>query len=61
LRLVVEVHRTADGRIEGRTQAPGKAPVPFSGLLELLRAIEDATLPAKETAFETVGKPRRKK
>jgi hypothetical protein len=49
LKLVVDIDRTADGHIEGRIQAPGEPALPFSGRLELLRAIEDA-LPAAEEA-----------
>ncbi len=49
LKLVVDINRTADGHIEGRIHAPGEPALPFSGRLELLRAIEDA-LPAAEQA-----------
>jgi hypothetical protein len=44
LRLTVDISRSADGRFEGRVKAPAKSAVPFSGFLELLRAIEDALL-----------------
>jgi hypothetical protein len=54
LKLVVDIDRTADGHIEGRIQAPGEPAVPFSGRLELLRAIEDA-LPAAEQAAPAPG------
>jgi hypothetical protein len=50
LKLVVDIDRTADGHIEGRIHAPGEPALPFSGRLELLRAIEDA-LPAEEAAL----------
>jgi len=48
LRLIVEISRSADGHLEGQTRAPGKPAAPFSGLLELLRAIEDALLGAEQ-------------
>ena len=54
LELVVDIDRTADGHIEGRIQAPGEPALPFSGRLELLRAIEDA-LPAAEQAAPAPG------
>ena len=54
LELVVDIDRTADGHIEGRMHAPGEPAVPFSGRLELLRAIEDA-LPAAEQAAPAPG------
>ena len=57
LRLVVDINRTACGHIEGRIQAPGEPAVPFSGRLELLRAIEDA-LPVAEQAARTPRAPR---
>ena len=49
MRLVLEVSRSTAGGIEGQTQAPGGLPLPFSGRLELLRAIDDA-LAAEEAA-----------
>ena len=54
LKLVVDIGRTADGHIEGRIQAPGEPAAPFSGRLELLRAIEDA-LPAAGQAAPAPG------
>ena len=48
LKLVVDIDRTAEGHIEGRIQAPGEPAVPFSGRLELLRAIEDARIAAEQ-------------
>jgi hypothetical protein len=55
LKLVVDIGRTADGHIEGRTQAPGEPAVPFSGRLELLRAIEDEI---KREIDRQAGRPR---
>ncbi len=51
LKFVVDIDRTADGHIEGRIQAPGEPALPFSGRLELLRAIEDAWAAAEEAAL----------
>ena len=51
LKLVVDIDRTADPHIEGRIQAPGEPPLPFSGRLELLRAIEDARAAAEQAAL----------
>jgi hypothetical protein len=50
LKLVVDIDRTADGHIEGRIHAPGEPALPFSGRLELLRAIEDARAAADQAA-----------
>lgn len=46
----MDINRTPDGRLEGQTQAPGEPAIPFSGRLELLRAIEDVLLVAEEAA-----------
>jgi hypothetical protein len=51
LKLVVDIDRTADGHIEGRIHAPGQPALPFSGRLELLRAIEDARIAAEQAAL----------
>jgi hypothetical protein len=48
LRLIVDISRSPDGHVAGQTQAPGKPALPFSGFLELLRAIEDALLSTEE-------------
>ena len=49
MRLILDISRRADGRVTGQAQAPGERAVPFSGLLELLKAIEDLMLGAEET------------
>ena len=49
MRFIVDIGRKSDGRVAGQTQAPGEPALAFSGFLELLRAIEDALLNAKET------------
>jgi hypothetical protein len=41
MRLLVEVVRTPDGRLEGRAHTPGNRWRSFSGVLELLKVIED--------------------
>jgi hypothetical protein len=42
IRLLLDINRTSDGRLEGRIRADGTdAWKPFSGVLELLKALED--------------------
>jgi hypothetical protein len=42
IRLLLDISRTPDGRLEGRIRADGTgAWEPFSGVLELLKALED--------------------
>jgi hypothetical protein len=42
IRLLLDIDRTTDGRLEGRIRAEGTdAWRPFSGLLELLKALEE--------------------
>ena len=42
--LLLEVYRTPDGRLEGRMRTDGSdAWSPFSGVLELLKVLEDHT------------------
>jgi hypothetical protein len=44
IRLLVEVNRTQDGRLEGRMRTDGStAWSSFSGVLELLKVLEDHT------------------
>ena len=46
LRLVLDIDRSADGRVEGFVHPVGaQAAMPFSGLLELLGALEELLLP----------------
>jgi len=49
VRLILDISRTADGHVTGQARAPGERTVPFSGLLELLKTIEDALLGNEET------------
>jgi hypothetical protein len=42
IRLLLDINRNQDGRIEGRIRAQGAdAWTPFSGVLELLKALEE--------------------
>jgi hypothetical protein len=42
IRLLLDIDRTPDGRFEGRIRADGiDAWKPFSGVLELLKALEE--------------------
>jgi hypothetical protein len=44
IRLLLEITKTADGRLEGRIRTAGTDEWrPFSGLLELLKVIEERT------------------
>jgi hypothetical protein len=44
MRLVLEIDRTPDGRLEGRLRSDATNPwMPFSGVLELLKVIEEHT------------------
>jgi hypothetical protein len=50
--LVLEINRTSDGRLEGQVRAHGTDGWrPFSGVLELLKALEE-TLDAIESAAQ---------
>ncbi len=43
MRLIVELAVTTAGRFEGTVAAGAEPPSEFSGTLELLKALEDAT------------------
>jgi hypothetical protein len=48
MRLIVEIDRTPDGRIEGRIRPDAAQPWrPFSGVLELLKELQDVLDPAQ--------------
>jgi hypothetical protein len=55
MRLVLEIDRTPDGRLEGRLRTDATDPwMPFSGVLELLRVLEEHTsISATNTAHTT--------
>jgi hypothetical protein len=45
IRLLLDINRTADGRFEGRIRADDTdAWQPFSGVLELLKALEETCM-----------------
>jgi hypothetical protein len=45
MRLLLDINRTKDGRFEGRIRADGTdAWKPFSGVLELLKALEETRM-----------------
>jgi hypothetical protein len=45
IRLLLDINRTPDGRLEGRISADGTdAWKPFSGVLELLKTLEETFL-----------------
>jgi hypothetical protein len=45
IRLLLDINRTKDGRFEGRIRADGTdAWKPFSGVLELLKALEETRM-----------------
>lgn len=44
MRIALELYRGADGRVEGRLDAASAVSVPFCGLLELIRCLEDLDL-----------------
>lgn len=48
MRLIVDIDRTPDGRIEGRIRTETAEPWrPFSGVLELLKELEEVLDPAE--------------
>jgi hypothetical protein len=55
MRLVLEIDRTPDGRLEGRLRTNGTNPWrPFSGVLELLKVLEEHTsISIRSTAHAT--------
>jgi hypothetical protein len=55
MRLIVEIDRTPDGRIEGSIRAETAKPwQPFSGVLELLKVLEDVLDPAEQALTPAV-------
>jgi hypothetical protein len=55
MRLILEIDRTLDGRLEGRLRTDATNPwMPFSGVLELLKVLEEHTsISTKSTAHTT--------
>jgi hypothetical protein len=55
MRLIVEIDRTSDGRIEGCIRAETAEPwQPFSGVLELLKVLEEVLDPAEQSLTPAV-------
>jgi len=56
MRLIAEITKSSDGRLEGTIRCGEQgAPTPFTGVLELLRILEDVVPPAAATARSTSG------
>jgi hypothetical protein len=55
IRLLLDINRTPDGRLEGQIRADGTGTwKPFSGVLELLKVLEEHTsISTKNTAHTT--------
>lgn len=51
MRLIAEITRSSNGRLEGTIRCgEHRAPIPFAGVLELLRILEDEVPPGSATA-----------
>ena len=46
MRLLIDLVRTADGRLEGVVHPPGADATAFTGVLDLLRVLEEIDLAA---------------
>ena len=46
MRLLIDLVRTADGRLEGVVHTPGAGSAGFAGVLDLLRVLEEIDLAA---------------
>ena len=56
MRLIAEITKSSDGRLEGTIRCGEQdAPIPFAGVLELLRILEDEVPPAAAAAPSTTG------
>ena len=44
MRLLIDLVRTADGRLEGVVHPPGAAATAFTGVLDLLRVLDEIDL-----------------
>jgi hypothetical protein len=50
IRLLLDINRTPDGRLEGQIRADGSGTwKPFSGVLELLKALEETYIGTHES------------
>ncbi len=61
MRLIAEITKSSDGRLEGTIRCDEQAaPIPFAGVLELLRILEDEVPPrAATTSSDDGGQPTR--
>ncbi|MGN6871016.1 MAG: hypothetical protein ACTHMY_21700 [Solirubrobacteraceae bacterium] len=63
MRLIAEITRSSDGRLEGTILCgEQRSPIPFAGVLELLRILEDEVPPGSATALtvhDSGGNPER--
>jgi hypothetical protein len=50
MRLLVDLFRAADGRLEGVVHAPGVGGTAFAGVLDLLRVLEEIDLQRSSAA-----------
>jgi hypothetical protein len=56
MRLVAEITKSSDGRFEGTIQCGDRgSPIPFSGVLDLLRILEDEIPSAPTSARRDSG------
>jgi hypothetical protein len=56
MHLVLEIGRTPDGRLEGRLRTDAANPwMPFSGVLELLKVLEEHTSISTESTAHTAN------
>lgn len=56
MRLIAEITKSPDGRLEGVIQCGDDgSPMPFSGVLDLLRILEDEVPPASAAATPGAG------
>ncbi len=58
MRLIAEITKSLDGRLEGVIRCGDDgSPTPFSGVLDLLRILEDEIPPASAAAIPDAGDP----
>jgi hypothetical protein len=53
MRLLIDLFRAADGRLEGVVHAPGAGGTAFAGILDLLRVLEEIDLRRSPTGPDT--------
>jgi hypothetical protein len=57
IRLLLDINRTPNGRLEGQIRADGTGTwKPFSGLLELLKVVEETSTDRIESAARNATK-----